>query len=74
MLTKQIEFRPPEKHMRILDLPFTFIVFYKVSRHLYSMFFKRHALQIGSLLLIKAAGSVLHFLQMTIFLRLIVFS
>jgi len=50
MFTKQIELRPPEKQIRIFDLPFTFIVFYKVSLHLYSIFFKRHSLQMGSFL------------------------
>lgn len=47
---RQIELSPPEKHTKTFDVPVTFIEFYKVSLHLYSMFLSRHYLQIGSFL------------------------
>ena len=49
-LTKQMEFRPPEKQMSNFDLGVTLILFYRVSLVLYSMFFNRHSLHIYSFL------------------------
>ncbi len=63
MFTRQMELRPPEKQISNFDVPLTFIVFYKVSRHLYSIFLRRHYLQIGSFLCNKTEDWVLHFLQ-----------
>lgn len=73
MLTRQIEFKPPEKQTNILEVPVTFIEFSKVSLHLYSMFFKRQSLQMGSFLWSKADGFVLHFLQMATSFLIFVF-
>ena len=61
--TKQIEFKPPDKHTNKLLSFWTLNVFSNNNRHLYSIFLNKQPSQIASLLYNRIARLVEHFLQ-----------